>query len=188
MSTVSEMPSFLHSGSYLSVQSKSIETPSITSNLDSQPKKLQKYENFHASSSYVQSFGVPLHPYTMITAILFVPSSANDYYALCDKVMLSLSHYSIFCQLSVYNRDDLSCIIDNVYCDICIVYSELLNIVSQTYPNLCCSVFEYQYVHVRSPAHFHIDWIRVWVHVSSHIQYPSYLLEKCSKFKETDTL
>ena len=157
MSTVSEIPSFIHSRSYLSVQSKSIETPSITSNLDSQPKKLQNCESFHASSSYVQSFGVPLHPYTMITAILFVPSSANDYYTLCDKVMLSLSHYSIFCQLSVYNRDDLSCIIDNVYCDICIVYSELLNIVSQTYPNLCCSVFEYQYIHVKSSIRFHVD-------------------------------
>ena len=65
-----------------------------------------------------------------------------------NRQPFSLSHYSIFCRLSAHNRDDLSCIIDNIHCDICIVYKELLGVVSQTYPDLCCSVFDYQYIKV----------------------------------------
>ena len=148
LSMVTGLSSLLYSNIYLPFDDTSDEIQTASSLQERKDSNLPNNDPVHISSTYAQTFGVSLQSYTMFTAIIIVPSSAHEYNELCDRIMLSLSHYSVFCRLSAHNRDDLSCIIDNIHCDICIVYKELLGIVSQTYPDLCCSVFDYQYIKV----------------------------------------
>ena len=142
--------SLLYSNLYLPFDDNPDEVQTSSSHQERKDINLHNNDPIHVSSTYAQTFGVSLQSYTMFTAIIIVPFSAHEYNELCDRVMLSLSHYSVFCRLSAHNRDDLSCIIDNFNCDICIVYKELLSVVSQSYPDLCCSVFDYQYIKVYS--------------------------------------
>lgn len=145
---VTGLSSFLYSNVYLPYDDTSDEVRTTSQLQERKDNNLPNNDPITLSSTYAQTFGVSLQSYTMFAAIIIVPSLAQEYNELCDRIMFSLSHYSIFCRLSAHNRDDLSCIIDNIHCDICIVYKELLGVVSQTYPDLCCSVFEYQYIKV----------------------------------------
>lgn len=148
LSMVTGLSSFLYSNVYLPYDDTSDEVRTTSQLQERKDNNLPNNDPITLSSTYAQTFGVSLQSYTMFAAIIIVPSLAQEYNELCDRIMFSLSHYSIFCRLSAHNRDDLSCIIDNIHCDICIVYKELLGVVSQTYPDLCCSVFEYQYIKV----------------------------------------
>ena len=145
---VTGLSSFLYSNVYLPYDDTSDEVRTTSQLQERKDNNLPNNDPITLSSTYAQTFGVSLQSYTMFAAIIIVPSLAQEYNELCDRIMFSLSHYSIFCRLSAHNRDDLSCIIDNIHCDICIVYKELLGVVSQTYPDLCCSVFDYQYIKV----------------------------------------
>jgi len=78
-----------------------------------------------------------------LSIIVIIPEDNFSMKELCDSVMLSLSQHFIFCQISVYRKDEYIFALSNTYCDLCIVYKELLNMVSLSFPTVCCASYSY---------------------------------------------
>lgn len=93
--------------------------------------------------SYSTQFGCSALSSILLSIIVITPENDPDMKELCDSVMLSLSQYFIFCQISVYQRNDCSFVLGNTYCDLCIVDRNYLNAISMSFPNIVCSSYTY---------------------------------------------
>ena len=95
------------------------------------------------SNSFSAQFGCTSSYSTLLSIIVIIPEDNFSMKELCDSVMLSLSQHFIFCQISVYRKDEYIFALSNTYCDLCIVYKELLNMVSLSFPTVCCASYSY---------------------------------------------
>ena len=93
--------------------------------------------------SYSTQFGCSALSSILLSIIVITPENDPDMKELCDSVMLSLSQYFIFCQISVYQRNECSFVLGNTYCDLCIVDRNYLNAISMSFPNIVCSSYSY---------------------------------------------
>ena len=93
--------------------------------------------------SYSSHCGISSQHVKLIRVVLFVNQCIDKIRSLCDEVSLSLSQYSIFCEISVYSKEDSSFVLEHIHCDICITDKESINLVSLSYPNVCCSFIDY---------------------------------------------
>ena len=94
-------------------------------------------------TSYSSHCGIPSQHVKLIRVVLFVNQCINTIRNLCDEVILSLSQYSIFCEISVYSKEESSFVLEHIHCDICITDKESINLISLSYPNLYCSFIDY---------------------------------------------
>lgn len=95
------------------------------------------------SNSFSTRFGCICSFSTLLSIIVIIPEDDFSMRELCDSVMLSLSQRFIFCQISVYRKDEYIFALGNTYCDLCIVCKELLNVVSLSFPSVCCAGYSY---------------------------------------------
>lgn len=93
--------------------------------------------------SYSAQFGCSALSSILLSIVVITPENDPDMKELCDSVMLSLSQHFIFCQISVYQRNDCSFVLGNTYCDLCIVDRNYLNAISMSFPNIVCSSYSY---------------------------------------------
>ena len=93
--------------------------------------------------SYSSHCGISSQHVKLIRVVLFVNQCIDKIRSLCDEVSLSLSQYSIFCEISVYSKEESSFVLEHIHCDICITDKESINLISLSYPNLYCSFIDY---------------------------------------------
>lgn len=94
------------------------------------------------STSYASMCGVPVQSTRLVRVLIVVTQSIDRIKSLCNEVTLSLSQYAIYCDMQVYHKDDCFFALEHIYFDICITQKEFLNVITLSYPSLCCSFIE----------------------------------------------
>lgn len=94
------------------------------------------------ATSYANMCGVPVHSTRLVRILIVVTQSIDRIKSLCNEVTLSLSQYAIYCDIQVYHKDDCFFALEHIYFDICITQKEFLNVITLSYPSLCCSYIE----------------------------------------------
>lgn len=87
-------------------------------------------------------FGISSRGVSVFSIVIIASAHIDSIRSICNEVTALLSHYSCFCHFSVLPKDDYSFVLDNTYCDLCIVSSGLLSEISFFYPDIIFSCME----------------------------------------------
>ena len=87
-------------------------------------------------------FGISSRGISVLSIAIIASAHIGSIRSICNEVTALLSHYYCFCHFSVLPKDDYSFVLDNTYCDLCIVSSSLLSEISCFYPDIIFSCIE----------------------------------------------